>query len=237
MTEETELSRGPATGLSEDLAATLRRRILGEELLPGSKLPSESELAGEFAVSRTVVREAISRLRAAGVVETFQGRGTFVLAVHDEAPAGTGFAVASRADLARLMELRIAVETESAALAAQRLSTPRRAALDRALASFEAVRGHPERVVGADFAFHLAVAQASENPYLIEVLQSLGPRAIMLHRSQLGTDDAADDAAHLELLAHEHRAIHEAVSRGDTDAARAAMRVHLARSLAALGSG
>lgn len=68
-------------GLAYDLVEELKRRILGGEIAPGEKLPDESGLVEEFGVSRTVVREAISRLQAAGLVETFQGRGSFVLEV------------------------------------------------------------------------------------------------------------------------------------------------------------
>lgn len=222
--------------LVDALASVLRHRILSGELAAGSRLPSEAALSAEFEVSRTVVREAVSRLRAAGVVDTQQGRGSFVL----EVPAperAAAFQIRSRSDLVHLMELRIAVESETAGLAAQRLTPSRRAEITAALDAFTRAGENPARVVEADFAFHLALAEASQNPYLVELLHSIGPRAIMLHRTQLGDADAVTDADHLAVLVHEHRSIHDAVLRGDPEAARAAMQVHLRRSLAALREG
>lgn len=228
----TQLERGG--GLVDHLASTLRQRILTGQLAAGVKLPSESELMAEFGVGRGVVREAVARLRAAGVVETHRGSGSYVLAATEPGHAAR-FEVATAQDLAHLMELRIAVEADSAALAAQRLTASTRASLRAAMAGFAALPDHPERIVAADFAFHLAVAEASGNRYIVELLTSIGPRAIMLHRSQLGEHDAAADPEHLRLLTYEHQAVHDAVQRGDADGARAAMRSHLRRSLAALG--
>jgi GntR family transcriptional regulator, transcriptional repressor for pyruvate dehydrogenase complex len=233
---------GPATagtgrgaGLVDRVASDLRQRILAGELAPGTRLPSESELARDVGVSRTVVREAVSRLRAAGVVRTEQGRGSFVLDVAP--PTGTTrFEVRTVTDLVRLMELRVAVESEAAARAADRGTAASHAAIGQAMAVFERATRDPARLVEADFAFHLAIAEASQNPYVVDLLQDLGPRAIMLHRSQLGEDSSALDPAHLGRLLHEHTSVLDAVVRRDAEAARAAMGVHLRRSLAALTS-
>lgn len=227
--------RGDEVGLVDRVTSALRHRVLAGEILAGAKLPSESELAGEFGVSRTVVREAVSHLRAAGVVETQQGRGSFVLDLAG-GPSAVRFDVRSQRDLVHLMELRIAVEPEAAGLAARRRSAGHRASLDEAMAAFVRSVEDPSRVVLADFAFHLSVAEASRNPFVVELVQDIGPRAILLHRSQLGADDSAADAEHLQLLIHEHRSIHQAIVRADPEAARSAMQVHLRRSLSALGT-
>jgi DNA-binding FadR family transcriptional regulator len=219
--------------LVDRVASALRHRILAGELPAGTKLPSEAQLTAELGVSRPVVREAVSRLRAAGVVETHKGRGSYV--VDPGEPARTGrFTVRSTADLRHLMELRVALESEAAALAARRRSPAHRVELDEALGAFVRAVDDPARVVAADFAFHLAVAEAAGNPLLVELLLDVGPHAILLHRTQLGEHDSAADPEHRRLLVHEHRAVHDAVVRGDADAARAAMGVHLRRSLAAL---
>ena len=81
------------TTLAQRVVAGLKDKILAGDLPPGRKLPSEAELIEEFGVSRTVVREAVSRLQAEGLVETFQGRGSFVLAM----PEPTSFTVESAA--------------------------------------------------------------------------------------------------------------------------------------------
>ena len=107
------------TTLAQKVVAGLKDKIFAGDLPPGHKLPSEAELIDEFGVSRTVIREAVTRLRAEGLVETFQGRGSFVLAV----PEPTSFTVESAAirtqhDVLDMVDFRIGVECEAAALAA-----------------------------------------------------------------------------------------------------------------------
>ncbi len=105
------------------MVAGLKDKILAGDLPAGHKLPSEAELIEEFGVSRTVVREAVTRLRAEGLVETFHGRGSFVLTV----PEPTSFTVESTAirthqDVLDMIDFRLGIETEAAALAAARLT-------------------------------------------------------------------------------------------------------------------
>ncbi|RMI08791.1 FadR/GntR family transcriptional regulator [Cellulomonas triticagri] len=219
--------------LVDRVASTLRHRILAGELPVGAKLPSEAELTADLGVSRPVVREAVARLRAAGVVETHQGRGSYVLDPGEPARPDR-FDVRTTADLRHLMELRVALEQEAAALAARRRTPAQQAAVGAALDAFVRAVDDPARLVEADFAFHLAVAEAGGNPLLVGLLHDVGPRAILLHRTQLGERDSAGDPEHRALLVHEHRSVADAVARGDVDAARAAMAVHLRRSLAAL---
>ena len=119
------------TTLAQRVVAGLKDKILAGDLPPGDKLPSEAELIEEFGVSRTVVREAVTRLRAEGLVETFQGRGSFVLAM----PEPSSFTVESAAirthhDVLDMIDFRLGIESEAAALAAaaMRRGTPRRSA-------------------------------------------------------------------------------------------------------------
>lgn len=231
------LDRTDPRGLVDALAEALKTRILSGELGAGSKLPSEAEQVGAYDVSRTVVREAVSRLREAGLVDTMQGRGSYVLAVTGPVEGGDRFPIRGRADLQHLMELRLAVESEAAGLAAQRRTGAQLAAITRALEAFSRVAGHPERLVEADFAFHATIADASGNPFLADLLGAIGPRAIMLHRTALTPGTDAADGDHLQLLMYEHGAIRDAIARGDAEAAHAAMKVHLRRSQAALGKG
>ena len=107
-------------GLVPEIVASLEADIREGRLVPGQKLPSESELVGRFDVSRTVVREAISRLQASGMVETRHGIGTFV---NEPRAVEPNFRiapedVATAADVIELLELRISLESEAAALAA-----------------------------------------------------------------------------------------------------------------------
>ncbi|HKU11368.1 MAG TPA: GntR family transcriptional regulator, partial [Sinomonas sp.] len=125
--------------LTEGVVAQLRARIVDGGLTPGEKLPSESELMEEFSVSRTVVREALSRLQAAGLVETYRGRGTFVLTIpSDEAFSVEASSVRTLAERLELLDFRLAFEVEAASLAAARRSPDELRELSQALDVFRA---------------------------------------------------------------------------------------------------
>ena len=214
------------TTLAQRVVTGLKERILSGDLAPGSKLPSESELIAAYAVSRTVVREAVTRLRAEGLVETFQGRGSFVLAV----PEPTTFRVEASAlrthhDVLAMVDFRIGVESEAAALAAARADAGAASAVGAAMDAF--VAAAPEEAVEADFAFHRAVAAATGNHFYLDLIESLGPMMILLPRTRLGDAYSLTDAAHVERVRREHENVASAVSAGDPETARAAMRVHL----------
>jgi DNA-binding FadR family transcriptional regulator len=214
------------TTLAQAVVAGLKSRILDGSLPPGAKLPSEAELIDEYAVSRTVVREAVTRLRAEGLVETFQGRGSFVLAM----PEPTSFtieasAIRSQADVLAMIDFRLGVESEAAYLAAKRRSPEGADALRVALDAFSAAGA--EEAVEADFAFHRAVAAASRNRFYVDLLDSLGPMMIMLPRTRLPDEFSLTDATHVDRVRREHDNVAAAVIAGDPETARAAMRVHL----------
>jgi GntR family transcriptional repressor for pyruvate dehydrogenase complex len=214
------------TTLAQRVVAGLKDKILAGELPPGHKLPSEAELIDEYGVSRTVVREAVTRLRAEGLVETFQGRGSFVLAM----PEPTSFTVESAAirthhDVLDMIDFRLGIESEAAALAAARSDTVARQKIRDALDAF--VDAAPEDQVEADFAFHRAVAAATGNRFYLDLLDSLGPMMIMLPRTRLGDAYSLTDATHVDRVRREHDTVAAAIIAGDADTARAAMRVHL----------
>jgi len=214
------------TTLAQRVVTGLKERILSGDLAPGSKLPSESELIAAYAVSRTVVREAVTRLRAEGLVETFQGRGSFVLAV----PEPTTFRVEASAlrthhDVLAMVDFRIGVESEAAALAAARADAGAASAVGAAMDAF--VAAAPEEAVEADFTFHRAVAAATGNRFYLDLIESLGPMMILLPRTRLGDAYSLTDVAHVERVRREHENVAAAVRAGDPETARAAMRVHL----------
>jgi GntR family transcriptional regulator, transcriptional repressor for pyruvate dehydrogenase complex len=214
------------TTLTQSVVDGLKDRILTGELGPGAKLPSEKELLDEYDVSRTVVREAVSRLQAEGLVETFQGRGSFVLAV----PEPSSFrleqrAIRSQADVLAMIDFRLGIECEAAALAAGRVRGRAARAVEQAMADFAAAG--PDTVVEADFRFHRAVSAATGNRFYVELLDSLGPMMIMLPRVRLGARYSLTDQAHVDRVLREHDAIATAVLSHDAETARAAMRLHL----------
>jgi DNA-binding FadR family transcriptional regulator len=214
------------TSLAQRVVAGLKDKILAGDLPPGHKLPSEAELVGEYGVSRTVVREAVTRLRAEGLVETFHGRGSFVLAM----PETTSFTVESATirthhDVLDMIDFRLGIECEAAALAASRVNAATAKEVKAALDAF--VAAAPEDQVEADFGFHRAVAAASGNRFYLGLLDSLGPMMIMLPRTRLGDAYSLTDAGHVDRVRREHDSVASAIIAGDPDVARAAMRVHL----------
>lgn len=221
-------------GLASELADVLRGRILSGELDTGAQVPTEAALSDEFGVSRTVVREALQHLRASGLVESFQGRGTFVLAVPKERTGGPLDGVHSRAEIVELIDFRIGLETEAAALAAARHTPAQLAGVQRALEAFAALGGQPARIVEADFAFHRSVAQASNNRFYVSALEDFGPRMILLQRTGLDERSEVTATGHFATVLAEHGQIAAAIARGDAAGAAAAMRVHLSNSRARL---
>jgi GntR family transcriptional repressor for pyruvate dehydrogenase complex len=132
---------------------------------PGTRLPTEQELMASMGVSRTVIREAIATLRAEGLIATRQGIGSFVA----ERPAQTLFRIEpgqteTLAEALHIMELRTAVETEAAGLAAERATRAQRRAIRLALTAIDAAIERGETAVAEDFALHAAITDATENP-------------------------------------------------------------------------
>jgi GntR family transcriptional repressor for pyruvate dehydrogenase complex len=218
--------------LTADLAADLRTRIVDGVIQPGEKLPSENTLIGEFGVSRTVVRAALTRLQAEGLVETERGRGSFALTPPAAGPTAApgGRPVASMEDRLHLLEFRMGVEAEAAALAARNHSERQLKAVWNALEEFTASGEHPARAMKSDFEFHRAIAVASGNPFYADCLASLGPTMIAMPRTRLMTGAEHYARDHFEQAVHEHESIYAAIADGDESSSSAAMRSHLANS-------
>lgn len=228
---EQVLARRRPRSLAHDVVDTLSGRIRDGRLQPGEKLPTEAAIMEEFHVSRTVVREAISRLQASGLVATRHGVGTFVVGLGDPGTFRiTPEQLGTLQDVIAVLELRIGVETESAALAAMRRTPANLAALRAALDAFIAAVDQGRDAVGPDYQFHLEIAKATQNHHFVDMMATLG--GMMIPRARL--DPAApltpERQAYLRRVNAEHESIVDAISRQDPDAARAAMRTHLANS-------
>ena len=217
--------------LAEQLVERLSLQIRAGEIAPGAKLPTEAEIIAAHGVSRTVVREALSRLSAAGLTETHHGIGTFVRAT----PAGAGFGIdpsqmATMVEVLALLELRISMETEASALAALRRSERQLEDIRTVLDAFGQAVEAGSGTVDHDFQFHLRIALATGNRYFSELMSYLG--TMVIPRTRLNTAELAnlDRREYLVRVHREHQDIYEAIARKDPEAARAAMRTHLANS-------
>ncbi|SCL14376.1 FadR/GntR family transcriptional regulator [Micromonospora inyonensis] len=212
-----QVSRAP---LADQAAELLLERIRAGEWALGAKLPGETTLAPQLGVGRSTVREAIRQLAGRGVLASRQGAGVFVTAL--DVPEDWDV-VLRRADITAVIEARIAIETEAAALAAQRRTPVELRAMRRALAERESCRSGIEEHVDADTAFHRSIVIAAHNPILTELFDGFTPRSrqamIEMLRIRGSFGDAADQATHERLL--------DAVAGGDAQAAAELSRAHL----------
>ncbi|MFC4756605.1 FadR/GntR family transcriptional regulator [Dietzia aurantiaca] len=206
--------------LADQAAELLLERIRSGEWALGEKLPGETTLAPQLGVGRSTVREAIRQLAGRGVLTSRQGAGVFVTAL--EVPEDWD-AVLRRADIVSVIEARVAIEAEAAALAAARRTHADLRAIRRALARRAENRSDIERHVDVDTQFHRAIVVAAHNPVLVEMFDSFTPRVLaamidMLRlRQDFGSD--ADQQAHAELA--------DAIADRDAAAASRLSRAHL----------
>ena len=217
--------------LADELVDSLGDRIRDGRLAPGDKLPTEAEVMGEHGVSRTVVREALSKLQAAGQVLTRHGIGTFVVGPGEAAPFRIApEQLATLRDVIAMLELRIGLETEAAALAAQRRSDANLREMRAALDDFAAALRAGRDAVAADFRFHLEIARATGNPHFAELTAALGVSMIPRARLDKPVPLNAQRREYLQRVNNEHESLFDAIAAQDSDGARAAMRTHLANS-------
>ena len=218
----------PKMPLAEKVYHALHARILNGDYPANEKLPPEMQLSEEFGVSRPVLRAALERLREDGMVQSRQGAGSFVRAVPASVPLG--FArVETLADIQRCYEFRINLETEAAALAAERRNDTALAEIDRALDLLRDATGSLQHREDADFMFHGAIAKASNNQYFEATFRALREHVnvgMKLHGESLMTDGRKG----LEAVLQEHAGIFAAIRAGDAEGARAGMRAHLEHS-------
>lgn len=217
--------------LAAKISSALRRDLSEGVFRPGDRLPSESALTREYSVSRTVVREAIAILRADGLVEARKGAGVFAVEAKPakEVPFND-LAVGRISSVIELLELRTVFEVESAGLAASRRSAVQVEAIVDAhrRVSDCLAAGLPTR--DADFEFHLAIAQATQNRRFPEFLQLI--RSGIIPRGELqGAAPGSRPKDYNLHLQEEHARIVDAIIEGDAEAARQYMAAHLRGSL------
>ncbi len=210
--------------LYQRIVEQIEGRILEGNLKVGDQLPSERELAEQFAVSRIAVREAVKALREKGLVEIRPGRGTFIT-------NGTQGVVRRSLDMlmkfgtedgsSGLVEVREILEPEIAALAATRIADEQITAMQEAVRIMDTALNDVEVFVEADLGFHLALAQATQNPIIPILMDSI----IDLLREQRKRIALVDGG--LRRGQYHHKKILAAVIRRDPEAARLAMHHHL----------
>lgn len=212
-----------APNLADLVAERLCVWILEGQFAPGDQLPSEHELVKRFGVARSVVREAVVRLRTLNIIEVLHGKGAFVLEVPLELlnlrirrlTNGTYL------DLMYLWEVREALEVSIADLAAQRRTTEDLLNLERAITAMDEAVAQGNIGVAEDANFHLYLTSATHNPFLVQVMEDI---AVLIAPSRLRSLERPNRPATSNT---EHRLIFSAVQEGDGGTAREAMKQHL----------
>lgn len=212
--------------LTDKLAALLIQRIEAGELVPDERLPTEQRLAEQYGVSRTVVREAVSRLKSIGMLISRQGAGVFVAPRHQaRALAFDPSVLGSMEAVLQVVEVRRGLEADVAALAAARITPEKAQLIEQALATLEACPPQGAEGVDADLEFHRSIARATENPQferLLGFLEQYQRDAMRVTRT-----NEALDSEYLVQVRQEHRTIAQAVIRGDVAGARAGATRHM----------
>lgn len=224
----------PSVKLADEVTSALASRIQSGELAPGDRLPAEKEIASTLRVSRSVVREAISRLKHDGLVETRQGAGAFVAGLQSARSFRLQLdGVESTPGLAHIFELRGEVEAGAAAFAAERRNEQTLAAIEDALDAIQTAMKEGRDGVAEDKALHVAIAAASGNPAFVRFLDFVANnledaiRAARLNSLKV--------AGRPETVQREHRRVVEAIRAGDVPGARAAMAAHIRAAAQRLG--
>lgn len=210
--------------LYEQIVNQIEQRILAGELKAGDQLPSEHELAKQFAVSRTAVREAIKALREKRLVDIRPGRGTFIINGMPDAmrhSLGLLMRFGSVNGFSNLVEVREILEPEIAALAATRITDEYITAMREAIDIMETALDNVDVFAEADLDFHLALAEATQNP-IIPVLVDSIIDLLREQRKRIGLVEGG-----LQRGQSHHKKILKAVMRRDPQAARKAMQDHL----------
>jgi GntR family transcriptional regulator, transcriptional repressor for pyruvate dehydrogenase complex len=218
-------SLSPAVSLSDQVAHAIETEIRASRMAAGDKLPTEAMLVAQFGVSRTVVREAVSRLKSLGLVESRQGSGAFVKEAGFSPLQFDATSVVSKRAVIQMVEVRRALEAEVAALAAQRRSANDIKCIQRASKMLDSAVKKGGDGVDEDVALHRAIADAAQNQFLISTLDYL--RQFLHGATRVTRANEARRADFASQVQTEHQAIINAIVGGDAVKARKAAARHM----------
>jgi len=209
----------PRPNLSTAITAQLRDMVLNGELQPGAQLPGHRELARMFGVSVTSVREAISALVSAGVLEAQQGRGTFVTAGLYPDPGSSAWIgqPVDGAEQQELLEARDVLECALARLAARRATSEQIDALRR---NVEDMRQHAQSLalyLEADVSFHMTLAAAAHNRVLLRSTYAI--RSLLRHELERSLERELKEEGAIQKGLEYHELLVDAIAARDPDGA------------------
>ena len=213
-----------ASRLYEQIVQQIEASIREGRMKPGDQLPAERELAQQFGVSRTAVREAVRALSEKGLIEAYSGRGTFVTLGKSQAARQSLDWLLKSGDAANsnyLAEVREILEPEFTALAAARIDEQQLMMMREAVVVMDRSMQNPDAYIEADLDFHLSLAEAAGNPLILSLLDSI---VAMLREQRIGVFNVSGGPERGQL---HHKRILRAIERRDPVRAREAMRAHL----------
>ncbi|MFZ0037525.1 MAG: FadR/GntR family transcriptional regulator [Candidatus Acidiferrales bacterium] len=210
--------------LYEQIVQQIEDSVLSHALKPGDQLPAERELAAQFGVSRTAVREAIKALREKGLVEAYTGRGTFITNERSQAirhSLDRIIKINPAEGFLQLAETRAILEPEICALAASRADEQQLATMRESVRVMDNARQDPVAYIEADLDFHLALAEAAGNQIILSLIDSivglLREQRLRIFRVSGGPERGQ----------FHHKRILEAIEKRDPVRARHYMKAHL----------
>jgi GntR family transcriptional repressor for pyruvate dehydrogenase complex len=215
--------------LADRLAERLSAQIRQGMLKPGDRLPTEAQLALTHGVSRSVVREAVHRIKSRGLLVSRQGSGVFVSAQHENRALEFDPTVLESVDaVVQVVEVRRVLEGEIAALAAERATRSQIVGMRRALLAIDSASAEGRDGVAEDLAFHRAIGEATGNPQFRSLLGFL--EQYLREGMRITRGNEARRLDFMEAVRKEHQAIVDAIATHDPAAARRAALRHLQRS-------
>ena len=219
------LQHDAAGSLPDRIYARVVEAILRGDFLPSGKLPTEGELASSFGVSRPTVREALSRLRSDGVIDSRRGAGSFVIR-SPGVPAASATPIRSLADIERYYVFRSCVEAGAAAGAAEFRDATDMEALHAAFDALNLAMESGKPGIDEDVRFHLAIARASHNPFFVATIEtSVAPIRQFMELARNVT--VPKNLERVRTTQTEHQAIVDAIARRSPDDAAQAIRTHV----------
>lgn len=212
----------------EEVAEAIYEMIRTGQVKPGEKLDSVQQLAENFQVGRSAIREALTSLRAMGLIEMKQGEGTYVNEFETDQitfPLSTAILM-NKEDIAQLLEVRKIIESGTASAAAKKRTNQHLTLMEKALEDMKGAKGDETLGEKADLQFHFALADAAQNPLLLSLMNHvsglMGETMKETRRVWLFSKETT-----MERLYEEHKDIYEAIKEQDEEKARKFMLVHL----------
>ncbi len=223
-----ELKKIKPKKIYEEVAEILYEKIRAGELKPGDRLDSVEQLAEQLQVSRSAIREALSALKAMGLIEIKQGSGTFVKSIRAnqlDFPLSTAM-LTNKQDVSHLLEIRKIIEVGAAASAAMHRTEEDLQAMMQILDEMKRVQGDGELGEKVDFQFHSAISTASQNPLLATLLDQVSGLMIetMRETRRLWLFSKKTTS---EKLYDEHMQIFLAIKHQNEELAKQTMASHL----------